>query len=553
MMMYHADIEEEIQLLSKEIESDGELGKRFPPRWLAIQLLEGDTHIASDHENPLPVKLQSTLSESISRLENIYNSDLDIVIADNRYQFVRALMGEVLTRDEKKELTRSDRIDRIVTNQYLGIPIFLSIMYIVFNIVQKVSAPFLDWIDYFFSGPLTNWVTALLTGLNAPGWLLSLTVDGLLAGVGGVLVFFPGLYAMYFCLAILEQSGYLARAAFVMDRLMSKIGLHGKSFIPMILGFGCNVPAIYATRTIEKREARLLTALLIPFMSCAARLPVYIVFGLAFFPKNANLVILGMYITGIVIAALVGLILSRTLFKGQILSILVMELPAYGLPSLKCVLMAAKDQSKEFIHKAGTIIVGFSLILWFLLSMPWGVTDPQQSLYGKVSARIAPILEPAGFGKWEASGALVTGMVAKEIVVSSLAQVYYVPQEDKTTDDFSFWGDVKNLLWGLGNATVQAGKELLDVFTPGISLFPDNKSDGENVALSRALQAAFTPLSAISFLLFVLLYVPCVATIGAQIQEFGWKWAAISVTITLVVPWIISVTVYQVGTLLGLG
>ncbi|MGD8456409.1 MAG: ferrous iron transport protein B [Anaerolineales bacterium] len=553
MMMYHADIEKEIQFLSKEIESDHELAGCFPPRWLAIQLLEGDTHIVSDQKNPLPAKVQSALAESISRLQNIYSDDLEIVIADNRYQYVRALMGDILTRDEKKELTRSDRIDQIVTSQYLGIPIFLSIMYVIFNIVQNVSAPFLDWIDYLFSGPLTNWATALLTALNAPDWLLSLTIDGMLAGVGGVLVFFPGLYAMYFCLAILEQSGYLARAAFVMDRFMSKIGLHGKSFIPMILGFGCNVPAIYATRTIEKREARLLTALLIPFMSCAARLPVYIVFGLAFFPDNANLVILGLYITGIVIAAVVGLILSRTLFKGHTLSILVMELPAYGLPSLKCVLMAARDQSKEFLYKAGTLIVGFSLILWFLLNMPWGVTDPQQSLYGKVSAEIAPILEPAGFGKWEASGALVTGMVAKEIVVSTLAQVYHLPQEVETTEDSSFLGDVQNLLWGLGEATIQAGKELLDVFTPGISLFPNEEAEGENVALSRALQASFTPLSAISFLLFVLLYVPCVATIGAQKQEFGWRWAAVSVAITLIVPWMISVTVYQVGTLLGLG
>jgi ferrous iron transport protein B len=553
MMTYHADIEKEIQFLSKEIETNDELGRHFPPRWLAIQLLEGDTRVLSDQKNPLPVKIQSALAESISRLEKIYSEDLEIVIADNRYQFVRSLMGEILTRDKKKELTRSDRLDRIVTNQYLGIPIFLSIMYVIFKIVQNVSAPFLDWIDYFFSGPLTNWATAILVGSNAPEWLLSLTVDGVLAGLGGVLVFFPGLYAMYFCLAILEQSGYLARAAFVMDRLMSKIGLHGKSFIPMILGFGCNVPAIYATRTIEKREARLLTALLIPFMSCAARLPVYIVFGLAFFPDNANLIILGLYITGIVIAAIVGLILSRTLFKGQILSILVMELPAYNFPSMKCVLRAAKDQSMEFIHKAGTLIVGFSLILWFFLNTPWGVTNPRQSLYGKVSAEIAPILEPAGFGKWEASGALVTGMVAKEIVVSTLAQVYHIPQEVETREDFSFWEDVKNLLWGLGKATVQAGKELLEVFTPGITLFHEEEADGENVALSRALQAAFTPLSAISFLLFVLLYVPCVATIGAQKQEFGWKWAAVSVAITLIVPWMISVTVYQVGTLLGLG
>jgi ferrous iron transport protein B len=426
-------------------------------------------------------------------------------------------------------------------------------MYFIFNIVQNVSAPFLDWIDYLFSGPLTAWVTAMLTWVNAPGWLLSLTVDGVLAGLGGVLVFLPGLFTMYFCLAVLEQSGYLSRAAFVMDRFMSKIGLHGKSFIPMILGFGCNVPAIYATRTIEKQEARLLTSLLIPFMSCSARLPVYLIFGLAFFPVHANLVITGMYMTGIVVAAVVGLILSKTLFKGSALSILVMELPAYRLPTLKCVSDYAWDQSKQFVRKAGKLIVIFSMVLWFLLNMPWGVADHHQSYYGKLSAGLSTILEPAGFGTWEASGALVTGLVAKEIVVSSLAQVYHVPQEVDVDEGFSFWEDIQNLGWGLSEAVLQSGKELLEVFTPGIGLFPEKEVNGENVALSRALQEAFTPLSAISFLLFVLLYVPCVATIGAQKQEFGWKWAAVSVAITLVVPWVISVLVYQTGSMLGLG
>jgi ferrous iron transport protein B len=552
-MKYNSEIEKEIHILTEAIRSHDEFGKGYPPRWLAIQLLEGDTSLVAENGKPLPNEIHAVLSDSKARLNDLFSEDLDILIADNRYQFVRSLVRETLTREDLEKPTLTDRIDRLFTNQYLGAPIFLVIMYFIFNIVQNVSAPFLDWIDYLFTGPLTHWTTAIFTWLSAPSWLLSLMVDGVLAGLGGVLVFLPGLFTMYFCLAILEQSGYLSRAAFVMDRFMSKVGLHGKSFIPMILGFGCNVPAIYATRTIEKREARLLTGLLIPFMSCAARLPVYLIFGLAFFPDNANLVITGMYITGIVVAAIVGLALSKTLFKGKTLSILVMELPAYRLPTVKCVYDYAWDQSKQFIRKAGKLIVAFSMVLWFLLNMPWGVTDPEQSYYGEVSAGLSPILEPAGFGTWEASGALVTGMVAKEIVVATLAQVYHIPQEVGASEEFSLWTDIQNILLGLGEATLHSGQELLEVVTPGITLFPEEKANGENVALSQALQGAFTPLSAISFLLFVLLYVPCVATIGAQNQEFGWKWAGVSVAITLVVPYTISVFVYQMGSLLGLG
>lgn len=546
-MIYNPAIEKEIHTLIQVIEGNDGFKASIQPRWMAIQLLEGEC------KDPIPAEIQKILAESQARLVDKFGAELDLIFADNRYQFVRNIVGDTLTRRELEKPTLSDRIDRLLTNQYLGAPIFLIIMYFIFNLVQNVSAPFLDWIDYLFTGPLTHWTTAILTWLNAPGWLLSLSVDGVLAGLGGVLVFFPGLITMYFCLAVLEESGYLARAAFVMDRFMSKVGLHGKSFIPMILGFGCNVPAIYATRTIERREARLLTGLLIPFMSCSARLPVYLIFGLAFFPDHANLVITGMYITGIVVAAVVGIILSRTLFKGRTLSILVMELPAYRFPTLKCLIDYAWEQSKQFVRKAGVLIVVFSMGLWLLLNLPWGVTDHHQSYYGRLSTGLSPVLAPAGFGTMEASGALVTGLVAKEIVVSTLAQVYHAPQEVAAEENLSLWQDIQALLWGFGEAVLQSGKEFLEVFTPGISLFPDEGGNGENVALSRALQKAFTPLSAISFLLFVLLYVPCVATIGAQRQEFGWKWAAVSVAITLVVPWVMSVLVYQTGSLLGLG
>ena len=222
-------------------------------------------------------------------------SDPDFAVADRRYQFIQKVLSGTI-HQKTKGVSVTDKIDTIVTHRWLGIPIFFAFMYLIFNLVQTVSAPFLNWIDTLFNGPFTRWSLAVFTWLHAPAWLTSLAVDGVLAGLGGVLVFVPGLYIMYLLLAVMEQTGYLARAAFVMDRFMSKIGLHGKSFIPMILGFGCNVPAIYATRTIEKREARIMTGLLIPFMSCSARLPVYIVFGLAFFPHHANLVVFSLYL-----------------------------------------------------------------------------------------------------------------------------------------------------------------------------------------------------------------------------------------------------------------
>jgi ferrous iron transport protein B len=320
----------------------------------------------------------------------------------------------------------------------------------------------------------------------------------------------------------------------------------------MILGFGCNVPAIYATRTIEKDSARILTGLLIPFMSCSARLPVYIIFGLAFFPQQANLVIFSLYLLGILMAGAVGLVLSRTLFRGETHSILVMELPSYRFPTPRHLLRYAKVQSGQFVKNAGTVIVLFSMVLWLLLNMPWGVQEARDSYFGQFSSAIAPALAPAGFDTWEASGSLVAGLMAKEVVVSALSQIYHLPQDAQTDHPTTIIEDVKEIALGFGEATLEAGIKLLDVLSPGVRLSPD-EDNSEDVALSRALRRSFTPLSAYSFLVFVLLYVPCAATIGAQKQEFGWKWTGLSVAIMLVVPWLLATLVYQGGLLLGFG
>ncbi|MCB9418219.1 MAG: ferrous iron transport protein B [Ardenticatenaceae bacterium] len=550
MITYSPAIEAEIEHLVGVMAEVGVNG-RIPHRWLAIQLLEGDTSLLETIANGQHTAIESALAASQSRLQTHFGEDVDIAITDARYQRVHELVQEVISRPPAVT-SLSDRIDRIIIHKWLGIPIFLALMYLVFNLVQNVSAPYLNYIDGIISGPITSWVTALLEWVHAPVWLISLVTDGIIAGVGGVLVFLPGLLVMYIALAILEDSGYLARAAFVTDRFMAKLGLHGRSFVPMILGFGCNVPAIYATRTIENRPARILTGLLIPFMSCSARLPVYVIFGLAFFPHNGDLVIWSLYMIGILMAALVGTILSRTVFKDSPPGILLMEMPAYRLPSPRRVLNYAWEQSASFVRKAGTFILAGTIVFWALMNLPWGVTSTRDSYFGRFSNTVAPVFAPAGFGQWQQTGALLTGLLAKEMVVSTMAQVYVgeVDSGGDTAVPPTFRDDIQQITLGFVTATIDAGKELLETLTPGLTLFATN-NDGQETALTTALQAAFTPLTAFAFMIFVLLYIPCLPTISAQVNEFGWRWALFSMFIMLAVPWTLAVLIYQGGKLLG--
>ena len=552
VIAYSPPLEAEIAQLEHALAGLPSPYGRLPARWLAIQLLEGDESLLHDMGEANHPRIADAVAASRQRLHPLYEEDVDLAITDERYRFVHGLVEQVLIAPAQ-QWSASDRIDRVVTNRWLGIPIFFGLMYLVFSLVQNVAAPYLEWVDGVFSGPLTTWAAALLGWLHAPGWLTSLAIDGIIAGVGGVLVFLPGLFVMYLALAVMEDSGYLARAAFVMDRAMSKLGLHGRSFMPMVLGFGCNVPAIYATRTVESRGARLLTGLLIPFMSCSARLPVYVIFGLAFFPRHGNLAIWTLYMLGIVVAGAVGLVLSRTLFRHLPPGILMMEMPPYRWPSAKRVLHYTWQESGAFVRKAGSFILIGTVVFWLLLNLPAGTTDLRQSWFGRASSAVAPVLAPAGFGEWQASGALLTGMLAKEIVVSTLAQVY-VGEETEAAELASppdLLADLRGIAAGFGAATLEAGKRLADTLTPGVRLFPQAAA-GDDTALMSALRRSFTPLSAFAFLVFVLLYVPCLATVGAQVQEFGWRWAALSVAIMLVVPWVLAILVYQGGLLIGL-
>ncbi len=550
---YGSKLEREIAYLLALFEEIKFDAGRYPLRWLAIKLLEGDADILSRVQAiSSGGQVIEAAQKCAEKLKSMLGDDVDLLTADRRYGYINGVVRQSLHRPIIDRITLTDRIDDVVTHKWLGLPFFFTIMYIMFRLVIDVSSPFLDWTDAVINGPIAKFFSFILNLTAAPAWIHSLVIDGIVAGVGGVLVFVPGLLILYFFLALLEDSGYMSRAAFVMDRFMRVVGLHGKSFIPMILGFGCAVPAIYATRTIASRRDRILTALLVPLMSCSARLPVYVVFGLAFFGARAGTVIWAMYALGIIVAMIAGLVFTRTILKPDVSSAFVLELPPYRQPSLKSVMIHMWENTREFVRKAGTTILFASVVMWLLLNLPWGVTDQRDSYFGKVSNVIAPVFAPLGFGNWETSGALVTGFMAKEIVVSSMSQIYLKDSiEENSAEPTTLGEDLVGVGSGFVNATISSGKILLSII-PGVNLV-DEKIDKQDTALSLALQNNFTPLTAVALLVFVLLYVPCVATLGAIKHEFGSSWALTSAVYQTAVAWIAAFIVFQGGKLLGFG
>ncbi len=562
---YGREIEEEIVRISDEISKYEHIEKQFPTRWLTIKLLESDRDI----KTRLKVlaggaKILSIAEKSIAHLEKVYGDDADIIIADHRYGWINGLVRETVKRTNPDRMTGSDKVDQIVTHRLFGIPIFLLAMWAVFKLTADVSAPYLDWVDATINGPITNWTLGIIRvlGLSAT-WIESLIVDGIIAGVGGVMVFVPVMMFLYLALALLEDSGYMARAAFVMDKLMHALGLHGKSFLPMLVGFGCTVPALYATRTLENEKDRILTGLLVPFMSCGARLPVYVLFAAIFFPENASTVVFSMYLLGIFTAIILGIILKNTLFKDKEESTFVMELPPYRLPTIRGIWFHVWERTSSFVRKAWTIIMVTSIILWFLMAIPvrgeGGFADAniQNSAFATVSETISPIFAPLGFGSWEASSALMTGFVAKEVVVSSLAQVYSVEEFEEERVESTFFEDVGEILTSFISATGDTIKSFPLLF--GIDLF-EVVVEAKPTALMQAIENGFektshghSKLAAFSFIVFVLIYTPCVTAIAAEKQELGIKWTLFSIFGQLILAWLMAFIVFQGGILLGLG
>ncbi|MGB9803720.1 ferrous iron transport protein B [Desulfofundulus sp.] len=502
---YQREVEEELASLETIIASHAGLMRDYPLRWLAIKLLEEDDRFVEEiRKYPGSTDLLARREKSVRRLRELTGEEPEILLADQRYGFIGGLVRETVKRHTRVEqrLSLSDKIDRIVTNRYLGLPIFLFSMWAVFQFTFKLGNPMVDWIETFFQW-LGEVVGKGLSAVGAPQIVNSLVVDGIIGGVGAVLVFVPLIFLLFLAISFLEDSGYMARAAYIMDRFMHALGLHGKSFMPMLIGFGCNVPAILATRTLENKRDRLITILINPLMSCTARLPIYVLFAGAFFGARQGLVVFSIYLLGILLAIIMGKVFQTFLFKGEAAPF-VMELPPYRMPTLRGTLIHMWDRGSAFLRKAGTIIFGVVVLIWLLSVLPWGVEPAsRESLIGRLGAIFAPVLAPAGFGTWEAASALLFGLLAKEVVVSTLGVIYGVGEEAK-------------------------------------SLIP-------------IIQQHWTPLSAYAFMAMCLIYIPCAATIGAIKRETNsWKWTAFAIGYSLVLGWLVAVIIYQVGHLLGL-
>lgn len=523
------------------------LAGRYPQRWLACKLMEGDAEIAKE----LNLDSAALLGEPLHHLRRAHGEDIEALLAEARYALASGLTKEVLRKPAVPRQELTEKIDRVVLHRLFGIPIFLFAMWLVFKLTFDLSSPFGGWLEGMIAGPFRRWIEAGMGALGAPDWTVSLALDGVVAGVGFVLVFVPVIFAMMFFITFLEGSGYMARAAFVMDRAMHSIGLHGKSFIPMLLGFGCNVPGIYATRTLENPRDKALTALLLPLMSCGARLPVYVLFAGIFF-ANSGTVIWSLYILGIALAIVMGLIFKKTLFRGEA-PMFIMELPPYRMPTLKSLAIHTWEKGKHFLIKAGTYILAVSVFVWFLLNLPWGVESKRDSYLGQTGAVMAPIFAPLGFGTWEASASLLTGVIAKEIVVGTMGEIY-APQAaaEKAAGPTPTLGeDFTEMVSSLGDAFQEAGHNVISTF--GVSSLAAEDEAGAT-PLKDAVRGAFTPLTSYAFMVFVLLYMPCVVVAIAMRQEFGsWKWFGVAFAYQSVLAWTAAMLVFQGGRLLGLG
>lgn len=537
---YGESLEKGINNLKQTLHTNEQIGRSVSKRYLSIKLLEGDSEIESFvHTLPEAETIFQERDKNRVLIENLLQDDCETAFTDARYGFISGALRETFEPNKIKEATSTQIIDLFVTHKVLGFPIFILFMWIMFEATFRIGNYPMEWIE-----SLVEMVGNFMRSHMAEGPLKDLIVDGIIGGVGGVIVFLPNILILYAFISFMEDSGYMARAAFIMDKIMHKMGLHGKSFIPLVMGFGCNVPAIMASRTIESHNSRMITMLVNPLMSCSARLPVYVLLTGAFFPQNASLVLLGLYVTGILLAVAMARLFKRFLFKKEDVPF-VMELPPYRMPTAKSILIHMWEKSKQYLHKMGGVILVASIIIWFLGYFPRETAnshlfdkqiadiemsdlsstekeiavaeqerlkaiDHQHNSYiGQIGQTIQPVLAPLGFD-WRISVSLVTGMAAKEVVVSTLSVLHTGKDDDNLT--------------------------LPD------RLKEDRDAEGK---------PAFTPLIALSLMLFVLIYFPCIATVSAIVNEsHSWKWGAFVITYTCLLAWIVSFVVYQTGSVI---
>ena len=542
---YGKEIEEEILKIRQILKKDQELNAAYYPRWFALKLLEKDKLVEERAKaSKISEELMAQVEKGRARIESMFGEDPETIIAEARYGFISGALKETMRLSAAAKKTISDKIDTVLTNRILGFPIFIFFMYLLFQGTFTLGAYPVEWIEV-----AVDWLSQFVSQNMPPGLLRDLLVNGIINGVGGVIVFLPNILLLFLGISLFEDTGYMARAAFIMDRIMHTLGLHGKSFIPLLMGFGCNVPAIMATRTLESRRDRLLTILINPLMSCSARLPVYVLLAGAFFPENAGNVIFGIYFLGIVLAILMGQLFSKTIFKGESTPF-VLELPPYRLPTIKSVIIHMWENTKIYLQKMGGVVLAFSVVIWFLGTFPKDITYSQnypekiatlkaklellkedsesvtfdkekillelndlkrkmeeerlsKSYIGKIGKAIEPFISPLGFD-WKLGVSLVTGFVAKEVVVSTMSVLYQAGQDSEDTSR-------------LQNAIKHSG---------------------------------ITRSTALAFMVFVLIYVPClvsVVTIWRETNSF--KWALFSIGYLMTLAWIVAFFVKRIAML----
>lgn len=474
-------------------------------RWVSLQLME---------QNPVVLELLKKRMDTSELMllcdacqTQLQKQKLALTlpqwIRSIRMDYIRSVCAAAIDATKQKPHNLTERLDSILTHRFLGLPLFIVFMYAMFKTTfDWAGGPLSDLLDGFIGGPLSDGANSLLQAIGASGFTHALIVDGIIGGVGGVLVFVPQIFILFLMISFLEDSGYMARVCLLMDSTMERMGLNGKAFIPFIIGFGCNVPAIMAARSIEQPKDRMLTTLLMPLMSCSARLPVYLLFAAVFFPARQATAVLAMYVMGVVFALILCKLFSKHLFKNES-SIFIIELPPYRMPQFKTLGRSTWEKGKGFLRKAGTIILAGSVIIWLMsYAGPAGFNvEMDNSFLAKFGGLIAPLLQPLGFGTWQAGSTLVPGFLAKEVVVSTMNIIYHAP---------------------------------------------------DSAGLEGQIASVFTPLSSISFMAFILLYIPCLATVGVIKKETAsWKWTFFSMGYSLVLAYAVSLVIFQGGRLLG--
>ncbi len=558
VVAYPAVIEDTLSQIEPLVQKKGNNNK-ISTRWFALKLLEYEDRVAPELKGK---ELDRIVIENRRKIHQLLHEDIDIIIADSRYGFIRSLIQSSVRQRRNISSTKSDKIDQFVLNRWIGIPLFLVVMYLMFFIAINIGGAFIDFFDISVGTVFVDAPQAWLESLNAPGWFI-----GFVTSIGGgfqtVATFIPQIGLLFVILSILEDSGYMARAAFVMDKLMRLVGLPGKSFVPMLVGFGCNVPAIMATRTLENRRDRLMTIMMNPFMSCGARLPVYALFAAAFFPRNGQNLVFGLYLIGIAAAIFTGLVMKNTIMQGEA-SPFVMELPPYHIPKPKGIAIRAWDRLRAFMLKAGKIIILMVMILSLLNSVgtdgSFGTQDSKDSILAATSQSVTPLFAPMGVTQenWPATVGIFTGVFAKEAMVGSLDSLYgqlalEESGEVAEEDGFDFWGGIGEAFATIPANLADLGNQILDPIGLNIGDVQDQAvvAEEQEVAVGtfgQMSQRFDSKVGAFAYLLFVLMYFPCVAATGAVYRETNLGWTLLVAGWTTGLGYWVATMFYQIAT-----